>query len=949
LGYLHQEALSRQKFVECPFLPGERMYRTGDLVRWRPDGQLEYIGRLDEQVKIRGYRVEPGEIECVLEQSGLVSQAAVMAREEVNGGKRLVGYVVGKERYDRAIVLEWLRSRLPEYMIPSLLVELETMPLMPSGKIDRGALPEVAVTLQTSAAPRTALERALVVIWEKLLDVEGIGIDDNFFELGGHSLLGIRLISAVRKELAIELPIGELFDHPTIRGLSACIGSLSGLPVSGGVPVIVTGERPQRIPLSFSQERLWFIDQLEGSRQYYVSSVLRLRGALRVEALSHALQEVINRHEVLRTVIIAEDGYPCQRVLGKDSWQLGIIPGEGYAWNTAGLQEKVEQLTGALFDLSADHPLRADLIRLGEEEHMLVVTLHHIASDGWSTSILVNELVELYAAYAEGRASGLEPLGIQYADYAIWQRKHLEGDLLREKLAYWKGQLEGVEPLNLPTDYVRPAVQSNRGSVLRFAIGKELTEGLRRLSLTEGTTLYMVLLAAFKVLLHRYSGQEDICVGSAVANRTQRETEVLIGFFINTLALRSRVSDEVTFRQLLGQVRTMTLGAYEHQDVPFEKVVEAVVKERNRSRAPLVQVVIGLQNIPATPEMRLAEVSWKQENVEHITTKFELSFIIEEDHAGLTVNAEYCRDLYTAESIGRMGEHYVELLRAVVADADSRVGELNMLQAAERRQLLAEFNDTRTDYPQDKTVVDLFEEQAKQTPAAVAVVYEDRSLTYRELDEQSNRLGHYLRKRGVGAETLVPICVERSVEMIVGILGILKAGGAYVPVDADYPAERIGYMLSDTGAKLVVSSRACRGLLGEGVEVIELDEEGDLPGPSHAVGGVAHPDQLAYVIYTSGSTGRPKGVMIGHRNIVSLVRGVRYVSLTPGSILLSTGSPSFDATTFEYWGMLLNGGQLILCKESRLLDNELLKQEIVIRKINTIWFTASWFNQLADA
>ena len=576
----------------------------------------------------------------------------------------------------------------------------------------------------------------------------------------------------------------------------------------------------------------------------------------------------------------------------------------------------IEELTCRPFDLSGEPMLRATLMRLTEEEHILVLVLHHIASDGWSLSVIVRELVELYGSYTEGRPAILSPVPVQYADYALWQRKYLSGDVLERKMAYWKEELREVATLELPTDRPRPLVQSTRGAVLGFTIDKELSDQVQQLSRQQGATLFMTLLAGFQVLLHRYSGQKDICVGSAIAGRQQQEVEGLIGFFVNTLALRSRVEGRMTFVELLQQVKQTTLEAYEHQEAPFEKVVEAVVKVRDRSRTPLFQVMFALQNTPEVPTLHLGELVISQERPVRDTTQFDLNIAIRETPAGLKVVAEYCTDLYEEETIGRLMGHYEQLLRSVAARPDQRIGELEMLSSAER-QLLKEFNATTMDYPRDKTIVDLFEEQILRTPEATAVVFGEERLTYRELDERSNQLGHYLCGRGVGPEMPVPVCMERSPELIIGMLGILKAGGAYVPIDPSYPAERIGYMLEDTEATLVLSNIARGGRLPE-TNVIALDDWSEIgrePVERLAVRRTA--DQLAYVIYTSGSTGRPKGVMIEQRGLVNLVNWHRQeYEVTEASRSTALAGVGFDAFGWEIWPYLSAGSCIYLIPDA---------------------------------
>jgi amino acid adenylation domain-containing protein len=954
-GYLNQQQLTEEKFVTISLANQEpiRLYRSGDRARWLPDGNIEYLGRIDNQVKIRGYRIELGEIESVLQQSGLVRSAVVVVKEQEKGEKRLIAYIVAgpKGKIDLPGLMAYVNGRLPGYMVPGVWVEVENLPLTANGKIDKAALPEVAGATQGVEGyegPRSEMEEKLVRMWQELLKVEHIGIHDSFFHLGGHSLLAMRLNSLIRKELQIEVSIRDLFTHHTIAQLAAYI--LNQQKNFSSSSIIAVQTRPEIIPLSFSQERLWFIDQLEGSVQYHMPAILKLKGTLNKEALKKALQTIINRHEVLRTVIRSQEGKPYQYIKEEDSWQLNTIAGAQYEQDPEGLQQYIEQLIEAPFDLSKDDMLRTTLISLNDQEHRLVITMHHIASDGWSASIFVKELIELYASYVEKRPPILAPLNIQYADYALWQRQHLQGELMNTKKAYWKEKLQGIDPLQLPTDYRRPAVQSTRGAMVRFTIEKDVSTQLQELSQQQGATLFMTLLAAFKVLLYRYTNAEDICVGTPIAGRQQQEVEGLIGFFVNTLALRSRINSDASFLELLQQVKATTLEAYEHGEMPFEKVVETVVKERDMSRSPLFQVMLVLQNIPEIPRLLFGDVELLRESYEHKTAKLDVTFFIAETSHGLEGSIEYCTDLFSKATIGRMLGHFKELLSSVVKQPDQKISELSLLPHREAQQLLSVFNTSKATYPKDKSIVALFEEQAAKTPDKVALIFEQDHLTYRELNQRANQLALYLRGKGLKEEVMVPVCMERSLDMMVAILAILKAGAAYVPIDPAYPSERILYMLYDTKASLVISSyEKSSQLLGiNGIEIIEIDT---LPVSHESAENLSlpiDPHHLAYIIYTSGSTGKPKGVLVEHSNVVSLVKGVDYVNLSQEDVLLSTGSPSFDATTFEYWGMLLNGGSLILYPEDKLLNSERLKEEIRNRKVTKIWFTSSWFNSLVD-
>jgi amino acid adenylation domain-containing protein/non-ribosomal peptide synthase protein (TIGR01720 family) len=832
-------------------------------------------------------------------------------------------------------------------MVPQIWVELTSIPLTANGKIDRKALPEPELTELTAeyVAPRNETELKLTAIWQKLLGQCRIGIYDNFFELGGHSLLAMRVVSAVRRELEVELEIRDLFVHPDIAGLSTYLDRQNKGSV---LPAIIAEERPAHIPLSFSQERLWFIDKLEGSVQYHIPEVLRLHGEIKYEILEKALRGIINRHEVLRTVILEDaEGRGYQQVMPADGWKLKIIEATGAHKETEGITRLISELISRPFDLSGDYMLHAELIKLNTREHVLVVTMHHIASDGWSTSVLVKEVIALYEGYINNTAPTLSVLNIQYADYAIWQRKYLQGEQLEAKLAYWKSKLEDVEALQLPVDHNRAPEGNIRGAMQSFHVDKGLSDKLQSLSHQHGATLYMTLLAAFKVLLYRYSGQEDICVGTPVAGRNHQELEGLIGFFINTLALRDQVKGETSFIALLNQVKETTLEAFNNQEAPFEKVVDAVVKERDLSKHPLFQVLFVFQNTPEIPQLQLNELKLTAENYEHTTTQFDLSFQLTETNKGLKVVVTYSTDLYAVATIERMISHYVNLLSSIIASPETAAGKLGMLSAAEETMLLDEFNNTNVEYPKDKSIVDLFEEQAVQNPEAIAIVFEEERLTYKVLNERANQLARYLQKRGVKAETLVPICVERSLEMIVGILGILKAGGAYVPIDPEYPQDRVNYMLEDTCAALVVSSRASSSKLSEKSIIITLDEDWAKIAEEQNINlhlSISI-EQLAYVIYTSGSTGRPKGVMIKHRGVFSstLARN-RYYHQAKSQLLIS--SYSFDSSVAVIFGTLTTGGNLILIKDELIKNAESIRE--LLNLSDTILCVPSYYRFLLE-
>jgi len=949
-GYLNRPELTAEKFISDPNgKEGAKMYGTGDRAAYQGDGNIVFMGRTDDQVKIRGYRVEPGEVGRLLEQSGHISQAVVISREDKQGNSQLVGYIVPQGAYDKQAIQTYLKEQLPDYMIPSHLVELTSLPLTANGKIDRRALPDPEGTEQAGEhiAPQNETEAKLAGIWQEVLEVDEVSVNDDFFELGGHSLLAVRLISMIRKTLGVELPISDVFDYPTVAKLAARIIKE---PEGELLPAVTATERPDRIPLSFSQERLWFIDKLEGSVQYHTPAVLRLKGELNKEALEQTLRSVIDRHEVLRTVIKEHEGRGYQQIMSPANWTLGIT--DGVAGGETGLSKCIAGLINKPFGLSEDYMLRADLIRLSPEDHILVVTMHHIASDGWSRSILVREVAALYKGYAGNKEPKLPALNIQYADYAMWQRSYMQGELLEAKLGYWKAKLAGVATLQLPADYSRPQVQRSRGATQSFSIDAAITAQLRMVSQAHGATLYMTLLAAFKVLLYRYSGQEDICVGTSVAGRNQQELEGLIGFFVNTLALRDQMRGEMTFTELLGAVKATTLEAYAHQEVPFEKVVDAVVKERDMSRNPLFQVMLVLINTPEVPELKLGELLLSEQDHEQTTTKFELTFFIKETKDSFQGEVQYNTDLYSPERIGRMTSHFGELLASAVRTPEMAIGQLEILSEAERQQMLG-FGQSISLYPAEATIADLFETQAQQFSDREAVVFAGESISYKELNERANRLAHELQRLGVKEDTLVPLYTSRSIDMLTGILGILKAGGAYVPMDTDFPGERISYMLEDTGAFVAVSSGEYTSQLSSlsagYLEVIKLDSL-DKPGltPISNPNRSLRPEHLAYVIYTSGSTGRPKGVEVSHGNLVDYVYGLDAhtgISKCRSFALVSTIATDLGNTVL--YSSLLFGGTLHIFTHERVSHIEALHEYFREHKIDCLKIVPSHWKALS--
>ena len=833
-----------------------------------------------------------------------------------------------------------------------------TIPLTPSGKVNRRGLPapdDSRPELETHyVAPRTPIEQQLSAIWSEVLGIDAIGIHDNFFALGGHSLLATRVNARISSAFQVDLPLRKLFEAPTIAEFASEIETLrsGGLIARSTALTRVDRDQIDRLPLSFAQQRLWFLEQMEGElTAYNMPYGWKLRGSLDVEALRRALEEIVQRHEPLRTTFAMLDDAPVQVIQPSGRFEL---PVEDLS-SLAAEQQDAEILTRCRleaekpFNLSTDLMLRASLLHLGDDEHMLLLTMHHIASDGWSLRILWRELAGLYDAYCRGAESNLRELPVQYADYAIWQRSELEGQRLEQLLQYWREQLKGVSPLELPTDHPRPARPTYRGAKHRFELPEALVSQLKRLSQTAGVTLHMTLLAAFQTLLSRYSGQDDIAVGVPIAGRNHAELEDLIGFFVNTLVLRTDLSADPTFRELLGRVREVSLAAYHHQDLPFEKLVEELRPERDLSRSPLFQVLFQLLNF-ADEELALQNLDVSRLPSGSQRVRFDLEMHVWQRDKTLRGRVVYSTDLFDHSTIARMVGHFITLLQGIVAAPDQRISQLPLLTEPERQQLLVEWNDTAADHPRDKCVHELFEEQVERTPDAVAVIFEEQELTYRELNERANQLAHHLIALGVGPETLVGLCLERSPELVVGILGILKAGGAYVPLDADYPPQRLEFMLQDAAVKYLVTQPQLRGRLPVAdCAVICLDTEPRIlqytarSNPSVDVGA----DNLAYVMYTSGSTGKPKGVAIRHRSIERLVFGNDYTSFGPDRVFLQLATPSFDASTFELWGALLHGAKLVVAHVG-LPDFRQLEDLLKRNRVTTLWLTATFLNQVVE-
>lgn len=923
LGYYSEPELTREAFIQNPFNndPNDIVHRTGDYGRVLKDGNLEYLGRRDQQVKIRGVRVELGEIENALREHAVVREGVVIDHEDKGGLKYLCAYVVADTGggASAGALREHLMERLPEYMVPSAFILMESLPRTLNGKVDRRALPKPSqIDRQTvDVAPRTPVEEILVGIWVELLGVTTVGIHDNFFEMGGHSLLATQVVSRMREALKVEVPLRELFEAPTVAGLSARlereIRAGSGIRTPELRPVARDGD----LPLSFAQERLWFLDQLEpGDTAYNGLMAMQLEGPLSVGALEQDLGEVVRRHETLRTTFPTVDGRPVQMIARAEPATLPIVDlskldegkREYYARNLAMADRRRP------FDLVMGPLMRVTLLRQGRLEHTVLCATHHIMSDGWSMGVLVREVSLLYEAFSSGVGSSLAEIEIQYADYAAWHREWLRGEVLEAELSYWKKHLAKAAPLlELPTDRPRPAVQTSRGARQPVHLPLKLVTGLKELSRRTGVTLFMTLLAGFKALLHRYTKQADIIVGTNVANRQRAELEGLIGFFVNMLVLRTDCSGNPSFEELLERVREVALQAYMHQEAPFEKLVEEMEPERNLSHPPLFQVVFSMQNAPRS-SLALAGLKLSVLDFENDTAKYDMVVHVWESEQGIDGTLEYNTDLFDGSTIRSLFDRYQILLEAIVEDPGGRLSEISLLSEEERRLQLVTWNEPEAEYVVEQCIHELFEEQARRRPDAVALSLEGESLTYGELDRRSNQVSRYLARLGIGPEALVGILLERSLEMAIGLLGVMKAGGAHVPLEASNPRQRLEFMTFDSGIDVVLTQEVLEDLIQPGIGKIHLDSDREFWAEStDRLDSGAVAGNAAYVIYTSGSTGQPKGVVVSHSNVVRLFLATETEFHFDSSDTWTLfHSHAFDFSVWELWGALLHGGRCVI-------------------------------------
>jgi amino acid adenylation domain-containing protein/non-ribosomal peptide synthase protein (TIGR01720 family) len=981
-GYLHRPDLTKEHFLPNPFCSDEekaagrniRIYRTGDQVKWLPDGSLQFLGRVDFQVKIRGFRIEPEEIEAVLAHHSTVQKAVVIPLKDSHNQTYLAGYILPEssaEENNHDTLKDTLRlylgKQLPDYMVPTALILLESFTLTPNGKIDRKALPEPQsadfVQAANYVAPETEIEKQLAAIWCDVLNLERVGIHDIFFAIGGQSLNAALVVSRINDNFSLQCPVSTIFEYPDIQRLAEHIAEQQASePISAIPSAIDPVSRDNDLPLSFAQQRLWFMDQYEQQQNvaYNEPMAFRLHGKLDVSNLQQAFDNLIIRHESLRTIFVDEGGVPLQKVLAP--YHLEI---QSENLNEQDLDTALSQEVAKPFILNTGPLLRVRLFELAGDDHVLLINQHHIICDGWSAWILLNELNEEYAAVQENRAPQLQEMRVQYADYASWQRKWMQGDFLDKQIDYWKDKLANFETLDLSTDNPRPAVQTYNGKHYYFSINRETATRLKQLSLSTQSSLFMVLLASFDVLLRRYTGQEEIIVGSPIANRNNQLIEQTIGFFVNTLALSNTLGDNPPFTTLLERVKRTCLDAYAHQDVPFEQVVDALQVKRDASRTPIFDVMFVLQNAGDELGISFPEISAEQLEFDYESSRFDLQFSLTETDEGFTCEVEYNTDLFLDKTIHHMAEHFDVLLTAIAENPGERIDNYPLMNSAEKTQVLTGWNQTDVAFHVDMTVQQLFEAQVLRTPDLPAAMVEEEILTFQQLNKKVNQLAHTLRDvflqhtgRELAPDTIIGLCLERSFDMLISIHGIMKAGGAYVPLDPDYPEERLQYMLADAKVDIILTHGNIhneRPFLDENNRlVLDLDtmqetlSQADSSNPSL----INTPQDLAYIIYTSGSTGNPKGVMLQHQgavNRISWMQNEYQISAASFDRVLQKTPYSFDVSVWEFIWPMITGCPLCFAKPGGHKDPEYLIEIIKKYAITTLHFVPSMLKAFVDA
>ena len=908
-GYLNRPELTAEKFIDNPFGEG-KLYRSGDLARWLPDGNIEYLGRIDEQVKIRGFRIELGEIENSIRSIASVKDCAVIAREDASGDKAIYAYIVSDEKVSVSEIRDTLGQTLPEYMIPAYMMQIESIPVTRNGKLDRKALPEIESRSEKEyVAPRNETEEIICEVFSEILGVGKVGVKDSFFELGGHSLRATRLVNQIEAKTGHRIALKDVFSNPSVEKLAALV---TGSVAEEYIP-IPKAEEKEYYPMSSTQKRTYLICQMDSNGiAYNMPQNMKLTGEVRPEGIKAALEKMIERHEILRTAFLMVDGEPVQQILERAEADYEYIE------DAETSEEELMRSFVRPFDLSKAPMVRAKLVKRGSE-YLLMMDMHHIVGDGMSMGTFTREFAALY------NGEELVPLTHQYKDYSEWMRTR---DISAQK-EYWVEQFNDEIPvLDMPLDYSRPQEQSYKGAMLFKSTGKELGKRIKELTAKTGTTEYMVFLSAAMVLLSKYSRQEDIVIGSPISGRTHKDTEGMLGMFVNTLAMRGKPEGQKSYAEFLAEIKEVCLKAYENQEYPFEELVEAVDVRRDMSRNPLFDVMVVMQNNEQA-EMKLSGTNLEMTGVDSTIAKFDMTFNVVEGESDFGVALEYCSDLFKEESAMRILSHYIEVLKQITTNTEKKLSEVEAVTEEEREQILGKFNDTAAEYPKNKTVVELFEEQVAKTPNNVAVVYEGTELTYAELNAKANQLGRKLRECGVKPDDFVAIMAERSLEMIVGIYGILKAGGAYVPIDPTYPEDRKQFMIEDCTPKAVLVYGA---EIETDVPVIDLAKSEVWEGASENLELVNKPSDLVYCIYTSGTTGKPKGVMIEHHGVVAMNKYlVDLYKVNCDDNVLQFANYIFDASVWEMTIALLNGAKLVLVDSETISDiskfDEFAKQE----------------------
>ncbi len=935
-GYINRKELTEKHFCQSPFTPGERMYKTGDLARWLPDGNIEFLGRMDSQVKVRGFRIELGEIEIKIQGYKDVNEAAVIVRKDNKGENCLCAYIKGEKTLRMPELKEYLAKKLPYYMIPALFIEIDEMPLNANGKIDRKALLYIDGVTHTGTEyiePQNELEKKLADMFCNILGLNQVGINDNFFELGGHSLKAMNLAAKINNEFNVEFPLGELFKSPTVGEMSIYIQGLDRNAFSS----IKQIQEKEYYSLSSSQKRMYMLQKLDvNSIGYNMPGVVEIEGRLDTERLEQAFKALVERHDGLRTSFDFREEDPIQKIHKIAELKIQYIKAE---------ENQVEGIVKEFvrpFDLSKPPLLRVGLIELHPKRHILIYDMHHIISDGVSKAILLKEFADLY----EGRE--LPELKIQYKDYAAWQDELFKSDRIKKQEEYWLEVLkEEIPILNLPTDYSRPAIQSFEGDRISFELDRKKTGDLVRIAKDTGSTMYMVLLSAFNILLSKYSGQEDIVIGSPIAGRSHADLENVIGIFINTLVMRNHPDRNISFSEFLQRVKENSLKAYENQDYQFEELVDTLNVRRDMSRNPIFDVMFIMQNMH-NGDISLKDLRIKPYKQEHNISVFDLIFEVSEADDKLVIYVEFCTKLFKKDTIKKMTAHFERIVEVISKDKQIKLKDIDITSQAEKKQILESFNDTYAHYPLNKTVHELFEEQVEKTPDNVAVIFEDNKLTYKELNQKSNQLARELRNRGVRADSIVGIMVERSLEMVVGIMGILKAGGAYLPISPDYPPDRIEYILEDSGAKLLLTQTKLADRVNI-KDLIDLEEENIYKAAVENLDNISTSTNLAYVIYTSGSTGKPKGTMIEHHSLINRLKWMqKQYPLCQKDVILQKTTYTFDVSVWELIWWSLEGAAVCMLSQGAEKDPQEIVKAIEKHNITVMHFVPSMLNMFLE-